>query len=132
MKMSFFPMPRRARAAAVACLTLAAAGCGMVPASLQVADGEDGKSQAAALEAALAGPGTASATVVTPAAARAAREAWMEQVRALRIVANAIRLSPERYHAIFGELEAAEAKAAKRGRPAAVQVTVDPGAKPGA
>ena len=81
---------------------------------------------------ALTGPGTASTTVITPAAARAAREAWMEQVRALRVVAAAVRLSPERHHAIFGELEAAEAKAARRGRAAAVQVTVDPGAKPGA
>ncbi len=62
MKTPLFPMPRHVRAAAVAaCLTLVAAGCSVDPMSVQIAGGEDGKSQAAALEAALSGAGTANA-----------------------------------------------------------------------
>nr|MBP6799254.1 hypothetical protein [Luteimonas sp.] len=65
MKMSLFPMPRHVRAAAVvACLALAAAGCNVDPNSVQITGGEDGKSQAEALDAALAGPGTANAASV--------------------------------------------------------------------
>ena len=74
---------------------------------------------------ALAGPAvTPAVSVVTLAEARAAREAWMRQVRALRAVASAIGITAEAHHAIFGELEAAEAKAAKRGRPPAVAKAV--------
>ena len=55
------------------------------------------------------------ATVVTPAEARAARYDWISQVRAMLAVAKAIKLSPEAYRTIFGNLEAAEATAAGRG-----------------
>ena len=61
-----------------------------------------------------AAPGAAA--VVTPAEARAARLDWMNQVRAMIAVAKAIKLSPEEYQVIFGNLEAAEATAARRGR----------------
>ena len=59
---------------------------------------------------------TPTAKVVSPAAARAARTEWMNQVRALLAVATAIKLAPETHKTIFGGLEAAEDKASRRGR----------------
>lgn len=72
-------------------------------------------SERTALVEAAALPGAAPA--VTRADARTARAIWRRQVRAMLAIAEATKLSDASFRTIFGDLEAAESIAAKRGRP---------------